>query len=103
MGNLMGNLRRFWNHGGSDLSPIINVLNQLKDQVNKMSVQLDALTAQVTKNTDVVNSAIALIGSIKAQLDAAGTDPIKLAALSATLGSSDDALAAAIVANTPAA
>ena len=67
-----------------------------------MSVQLDALTAQVAKNTDVVNSAIKLIGNIKAQLDAAGTDPVKLAALSATLGTDDDALAAAVVANTPA-
>jgi len=63
---------------------------------------LDDLTAQVTRNTDVTSSALTLIQGLKAALDAAGTDPTKLAALSAQLATSDDALAAAVVANTPA-
>ena len=90
------------NYGGIDFSSIQHLLEKSVERINHMSVQLDALTAQVAKNTDVVNSAIKLIGNIKAQLDAAGTDPVKLAALSATLGTDDDALAAAVVANTPA-
>lgn len=68
-----------------------------------MAGELDALTAQVSKNTDVTNSALTLIQGLKAALDAAGTDPVKLAALSAQLQQSDDALAAAVAANTPAA
>lgn len=64
---------------------------------------LDDLTTAVSRNTDVVASALVLINGFKAQLDAAGTDPAKLAALSASLATSDDALAAAVAANTPAA
>lgn len=64
---------------------------------------LDDLTVNVTKNTDAVQSAITLLNNLKAQLDAAGTDPVKLKALSDTLGKNDDDLAAAVAANTPAA
>jgi len=72
----------------------------------KLEIQMaviDDLTAQVAKNTDVIESALTLIANIKAALDAAGTDPAKLAALSATLGAEDDKLAAVVAANTPAA
>jgi hypothetical protein len=63
---------------------------------------LDALTAQVTENTDLEQSAILLIQGLADQIANAGTDPAALAALSAKLKSSADALAAAITANTPA-
>lgn len=69
----------------------------------KIMAILDELTAQVTKNNDTIESAITLLGNIKALLDAAGTDPVALKALSDSLGAEDDKLAAAIVANTPAA
>ncbi len=68
-----------------------------------MAGELDALKAQVSQNTTVIGSAIALIQGLKAKLDAAGTDPAALAALSAELGAQDQALADAITANTPAA
>jgi len=64
---------------------------------------LDALTAQVTANTTVIESALTLINGFAAQLAAAGTDPAALAALQASLKSEDDKLAAAVAANTPAA
>ena len=64
---------------------------------------LDDLTANVTNNTSVIASAIALLGNLKALLDAAGTDPTKLQALSDTLAKDDAALVAAVTANTPAA
>lgn len=64
---------------------------------------LDALTAQVKANTDVEASAVVLIQGIAAQLAAAATDPVAVAALAAQLKGSADALSAAIVANTPAA
>ncbi len=82
---------------------ILHALSLLLWKVQHMAGELDTLTAQVASNTSVIESAITLIGNIKALLDAAGTDPAKLAALSATLASEDDKLAAAITANTPAA
>jgi len=68
-----------------------------------MSAELDALTAQVQANTDAEQSAITLLTNLHAMLEAAGTDPAKLSALKDTLKNSSDALAAAVVANTPAA
>lgn len=64
---------------------------------------IDDLTAQVTKNTDVIESAKTLLVGLKAQLDAAGTDPVKLKALSDTLAAEDQSLADAVAANTPSA
>ena len=66
-----------------------------------MSGELDDLVAKVAANTTVIGSAIVLLQTLKAKLDAAGTDPAALAALSAELGAKDQALADAIVANTP--
>lgn len=75
-----------------------------------MSVELDALTAQVKKNTDVEKSALALIQGFNAKLDAAiaaalaqGATPEVLQALtdlSAEIKAGDDELAAAVLANT---
>lgn len=67
-----------------------------------MAGELDALTAQVADNTSVEGSAVQLLQNLHDLLVQAGTDPTKLAALTTTLKTSRDALAAAIVANTPA-
>lgn len=67
-----------------------------------MSVEFDQLTAQVKANSDLLDSATALINGIAARIDAAGVDPAKLAALSSELKAKDDVLAAAVLANTPA-
>jgi ATP/maltotriose-dependent transcriptional regulator MalT len=74
-----------------------------------MSAELDTLTAQVKANSDAVDSATALINGIAARIDAAvagGATQATLAAmtaLSSELKAKDDTLAAAVVANTPAA
>lgn len=70
-----------------------------------MTTAIDALTAQVSANNDVIQSAITLLQGLKAQLDAAiaSGDPTKIQALSDQLGQQDTALAAAVAANTPAA
>ncbi len=70
-----------------------------------MASALDDLTAQVTANTSAEASAITLLQGLKAALDAAiaSGNPAALKALSAQLGTSQTALAAAILANTPAA
>jgi hypothetical protein len=68
-----------------------------------MSQELDNLTAQVKANSDAVDAAVLLINGIADRITAAGVDPAKLTALTDELKSKDDTLAAAVVANTPAA
>ena len=86
------------------LDTILLILAQVRGKVEKMAGELDGLRAQVAANTTVIGSAIALIQGIKAKLDAAiaSGDPAALAALSVELKTQDDALAQAIVVNTPA-
>lgn len=66
--------------------------------------ELDDLTAQVKANTTVIGSALTLIQGFQEKLDAAiAAGPAALNALSAELKQNDDALSAAVAANTPAA
>ena len=65
--------------------------------------ELDDLKAQVAANRTISQSALTLINGIADRIKAAGTDPQALADLTASLKSDDDALAAAVAANTPAA
>lgn len=82
---------------------IENALNRLSDKVNKMAGTLDEITANVARVTDAEKAAVVLLKGLKDKLDAAGSDPVALKALSDTLGADADELAAAVVANTPAA
>lgn len=84
------------------LEHVSNWFIRIERKLNEMSAELDALTAQVSANTDVIESALSLIQGLKAALDAAGTDPAKLKALSDSLASEDQKLADAVAANTPA-
>lgn len=68
-----------------------------------MATALETLTQAVQADTDAENAAITLLQGLKAQLDAAGTDGAKLKALSDQIGTNAAQLAAAVVANTPAA
>ena len=83
------------------LDRILRVLKDIQLKEEQMSVELDALTIQVTENTNLEQSAITLIEGIAAQLIAIKDDPVKIAALATSLKTSADNLAAAIVANTP--
>jgi len=87
----------------SKLDAILGKLNVVIQKENQMAGELDALTAEVTANTDTEASAVILLGNLHDLLVAAGTDPAKLASLTQQLATSKEALAAAIVANTPAA
>lgn len=74
---------------------------------------LEKLRAEITRNKAVDDSAIVLLNGIVARIEAAvaaaisgGATPAQVAeikALATSLGTDTDALAAAIVANTPAA
>jgi hypothetical protein len=70
-------------------------------RLDTMASELDDLTRQVAANKDLTNSAISLIRGLAGKIEAAGTDPVKLKALTDDLKAQDDALAAAITANTP--
>jgi hypothetical protein len=70
---------------------------------NKMAVTLDDILANAKDETTVDNSIIALLNSISAQLTAAGQDPAKLQAVNDLITANKAAIAAAVVANTPAA
>ena len=64
---------------------------------------LGPLTAEVTRNTEVDDSAVALLNGLSAKIVELKNDPVALQALADQLKGSSDKLAAAIVANTPAA
>jgi len=102
------NLHVFHHHTfGPPATPdcFTGLLEQILHNQKLIMALLDPLTAEVANNTTVVNSAIALIQGIKAQLDAAiaSNDPAALKALSDQLAANDAALGAAVAANTPAA
>jgi ATP/maltotriose-dependent transcriptional regulator MalT len=84
-------------------------LERLEERLTRMEKRLmtaiDNLRAQVERNNSVTESAITLLQGIKTQLDnaIASGDPAAIQALSDTLGTETDKLAAAVVANTPAA
>ena len=86
-------------HVESQLSRILNAIHILEI---KLAGELDELTLKVADTKTVVESAIVLLQGLKAKLDAAGTNPVALKALSDSLAASDTALADAVVANTPA-
>jgi hypothetical protein len=65
---------------------------------------LDDVQTEVTAQTDVVASAVTLLGGLKTALDAAiaSGNPAAVQAISDALGANSAALAAAVTANTPA-
>ncbi len=78
------------------LSYLIN-LTQLQGAM--VMKELDDLTTEVNDTDGVIQSAIVLIEGLAAKIAAAGTDPIALKALTASLNSNKTALANAIAAN----
>lgn len=92
-------------HSPCDHTPILEILRtiltKLDTQESKIMADLTAITAAVTNNTTVEDSAIALINGLAAQIAAAGTDPAALASLTDSLTTESASLAAAVAANTP--
>ena len=75
--------------------------SQLNHRLDLIMTALTDLQAAVAAESTVVDSAITLLNGLKAALDAAGTDPVALAALSNEIGAKTAALAAAVSADTP--
>ncbi len=76
-------------------------LDQILNAEVQVAGELAALQVEVAENKSVMESAVLLLQGLKAALDAAGTDPAALAALSAELDANTNALAAAVTTNTP--
>lgn len=74
-----------------------NIISQLEKIMSALS---DLQTAVAAENT-VIDSAVTLLQGLKTALDAAGTDPVALKALSDDITAKTNSLSAAIVANTP--
>lgn len=87
----------------SKLDEILSRLKSIQRQETQMAKTLDDVKTQVAANTDTEQSAIQLLTQLHDLLVAAQGDPAKIDEIIASLSSSKEALAAAIVANTPAA
>jgi hypothetical protein len=83
------------------LDQIMSNVVGLSTRIDTMSAALDALSAEVARNTAVDESAITLLNGLATQIADLKNDPVALQALSDSLKSSSDALAAAVIANTP--
>lgn len=87
---------------------ILAALTKIIKQEASMALDLTSITAEVQRNTSVTQSVVQLVQNLAAQIAAIppSTDPQTQAALDAlrtTLTQNDDAIAAAVTANTPAA
>jgi len=85
------------------INSIMNLLHTILQEEKKMSIALDALTAQVTRTTEVATSAISLIEKLATDIVACSDDKAALEALAASLAASTDALSNTIAINTEAA
>ncbi|MDQ5870787.1 MAG: hypothetical protein M3547_01090 [Acidobacteriota bacterium] len=93
----------------SELAGIRRELMELKravtaqtKEVAHMAGELQALEAEVERNTTVDGSVITLVNGLAAQIEALKNDPAKLQAMADKLRADNDALAAAVTAHTPA-
>jgi hypothetical protein len=66
-----------------------------------MALDLTALEAEVTRNETVDGSASALLKTLFDAVEAAKNDPVAIQAIVDRVRASNDALAAAVSANTP--
>lgn len=69
-------------------------------EILAMSAQLDQLEATLTRNTDATDSVVVLITTLRQEIIDAGTDPVKLQAVTDKLEANTQKLATAAVANT---
>ena len=75
----------------------------LKEMEKRIMALLDDILTDVEDEETVEESMITLLTNLSAAIAAAGTDPVKLAALKAKIDADKQKMADAVVANTPAA
>ena len=72
-------------------------------ELKSMSAQMDALIAEAHRNTDTSAAIVKVVNDLVAMVEANKNDPVALQAAIDEFRANDDAVAAAVVANTPAA
>lgn len=85
-------------------SAITTELSRINRSLRTMSAEFDALTAEVSENSDVIESAVTLIQGLADQIRALADapSPAAIQALADKLDAQSNALAAAVAANTSA-
>lgn len=78
------------------------LLHALIEGIQKMSAELDRISAEVTEMSDAVDSAVTLLGRLADLIRNNAGDPAALKKIADDLDSSGTKLAEAVVANTPA-
>lgn len=84
------------------LDGIFRLLHELKHQGVVELAGIDDVIAAVTAEATVIDSVEALLAQLKALVEAAGTDPVKIQAALDSVLANTARLQAAVVANTPA-
>ena len=84
----------------ASLDRIEQLLVNLTEKGEYMSVELDNLTREVAEMSTVVDSAVTLISGLAEQIRALQNDPVALAALANSLDTKANELATAVSANT---
>lgn len=87
------------------LHEVLETTKQINRRIEIMANEMEALTAAVARNKELIGSTIVLLNGLNDRIKAAGTDPAKLAAITEDLDDQDKTLAAAeaVIAGTPAA
>jgi len=84
------------------VTKLLPTLNRMETDMAAMDDAIAALTMQVSANTDAEQSAVALIQNLATLIQQNASDPAAINDLAAKLKASADALAGAVMANTPA-
>lgn len=110
----MSEIRIHIHHEGPFANAILEAIGGLSDKVDKLArmiraesrvimKEVDDLAAAVQENTNAEQSALVLIQNLADQIKANAGDPAKISELAGNIRTNAAALAAAVVANTPAA
>lgn len=94
---LMDLLTRSW----ADQQEVLTLVRQLTQQGANMADRLSAIQAEVAANTSAVQSVITLIDNLATQLQEAKDDPAQIQSIIDTMRTNNQALADAVVRNTP--
>lgn len=92
-----------WADVSERLDRIWELVHLLVNLEEAMATDLSVITQEVAENGDAIASATSLLGTLAQMLRDAATDPVAIQALADQIDSNTNALAAAVVANTPAA
>lgn len=84
-----------------ELLEIKTLLQDIKHQLKELKMTIDDIQTKVTDERTVIDSAVTLLNNLSELIRNAANDPAKILQIAADLDSQKQALADAVVANTP--